>query len=232
MLALKQAISLPSLKMLGWSPINEPYLKAWYKYKTGITVSGVVPSIDGKISEWYDSSNNGHVMQQLTVSEQPTITVATGAITFASAFDENLQTSLQIELTGEFTIGIRFYPTQFSNTVMGDNTTTNEFMKITGTKNLRIKNSSDLVNLGAATGFADDYLVITRSSIDAMVLWQNGVITDTGDVLTGTCLIDAIGIRAVDQNGFDGEIKEIMIFDTIDTQLTTDVNHRLSLLYI
>jgi hypothetical protein len=49
MLALKQALSLSSTKILGaWSPEQEASLVAWYQYQTGITLNG------SDVSKWAD----------------------------------------------------------------------------------------------------------------------------------------------------------------------------------
>ena len=53
MLALKQALSLNTIKNLGsWQPSDETGLEAWYKYQTGITLNG------SDVSAWADSSEN------------------------------------------------------------------------------------------------------------------------------------------------------------------------------
>ena len=228
MLALKQALSLPSLNTPIWNPAHDANLVAWYRYRTGLTfvTPGTPTSL---ISGWEDASGNGHAMVQATTSEQPTATILTGALDFDSSTDNNLGTALQISLTGAFTIGIRFFPTSTSNVVLADNDESNEFIKITSGTTLRIKNSTGLINLESDTTFGDDYIVITRSDSDAVKLWQNGVATDTG-TLAGTCKIDNIGVRFSDLNAYAGIIYEIQIYDTTNTTLTTQVNDRLKLI--
>ena len=228
MLALKQAISLPSLRRLSWIPSDDPNLVAWYQHRTGLTLTTPLAGTS-LVSAWEDSSTNSHDMLQATVSEQPTVTLATGAIDFDTANSNNLETTSQISLTGAFTIGIRFYPTAFSNVVLADNTSANEFIKITAGTNLRVKNGTGVANLESATTFDDDYIVITRSDTDAVKLWQNSVATDTG-TLAGTCLIDNIGVRFADLNAYAGLIYEIQIFDTYNITLTSQVNDRLKLI--
>ena len=228
MLALKQALSLPSLNTPIWNPADNQNLVAWYRYRTGLTLvtPGTATSL---ISGWEDASGNGHAMVQATTSEQPTATILTGAIDFDSSTDNNLGTALQISLTGAFTIGFRFYPSATSNVVLADNDESNEFIKITGATTLRIKNPTGLINLESNTTFGDDYIVITRSSLNAVRLYQNGVVTDN-DTLAGTCKIDNIGVRFSDLNAYSGIIYEIQIYYATNATLTTQVNDRLKLI--
>lgn len=225
MLALKQGLSLVSAKSIGWSPADESSLEAWYQHKTGLTLEGAGATPD--VSAWADTSSNSHDMAQATVSERPVYTPATGILTFTSGNTENLQTTSQISLTGEFTIGIKCTPTQFTNVLLADNTSSNEFFKFTGTTNLRVKIGGSVLNLEAAATFGDDFLILTRDSGNNISLWKNGTREDTGGVLAGTCLIDAIGVRATDLNAYDGIIKEIQIYDSISDGLTAQINTRL-----
>ena len=227
MLALKLGLSLVSNRKLGaWSPDDESSLEAWYQNKVGISLSGA------DVSEWADSSSNGIDMVQATASEQPAYDTPTGTLTFVSANDEHLQTSGQIELSGDFTIGVIFNPSiSAPGTLLGDNTTSNEFFKYTSTTNLRLKIDGSIGNLPLDSGtFGDDYIVITRVS-DVLTLWKNGVAQPgTTPTLAGTALVDAIGIRRSDINAFDGTIKEIQIYSSSSADLTANVNDRLSTL--
>jgi hypothetical protein len=102
MLALKQALSLSSTKILGaWSPEQEASLVAWYQYQTGITLNG------SDVSGWADYMGL-HPMSQLTAINQPAY--SSGTLTFDSADTQFLQTIAQITLAGDFTIGFRVEP--------------------------------------------------------------------------------------------------------------------------
>ena len=224
MLALKLGLSLVSNRKLGaWSPDDESSLEAWYQNKVGISLSGA------DVSEWADSSSNGIDMVQATASEQPAYDPPTGTLTFVSANDEHLQTSGQIELSGDFTIGVIFNPSiSAPGTLLGDNTTSNEFFKYTSTTNLRLKIDGSIGNLPLDSGtFGDDYIVITRVS-DVLTLWKNGVAQSTTPTLAGTADIDAIGVRNSDQDYLDGTIEEIQIYSSSSADLTTNVNDRLA----
>ena len=226
MLALKQALSLVSTGNFNtaWTPNDDASVVAWWQNQVGIT------SALGKVTNWADSSNNDHDMVQASSAEQPDYAEDTGNITFVSANNENLQTTVQISLADDFVIGIRCFPTAFSNTLIADNTTTNEFFKFTSSSNLRIKIDGSTANMGLDSGtFGDDYLVISRDS-DVITLWKNGVAQSSTATLAGTTDIDAIGIRAVDQNGYDGTIKEIQIFNETSATLISNINTRLSTL--
>jgi|TARA_R110002073_G_C9477843_1_gene579828 hypothetical protein len=226
MLCQRLGLSLPTLKRLGgWSPINEDTLEAWYQNAVGITLNG------SDVSQWADSSTNSYDMVQATASEQPAYSA--GVLTFVPTDTNNLQTTGQISLSSDFTIGIKLTPSAFNNVVLADNTTVHEFFKITNSSQLRIRmdSSGNQANLDLDSGtFGDDYLVITRVS-DVLTLWQNGVVqTGTTPTLSGTTDIDAIGVRRTDLNAYAGDIKEIQIYSTSSAALTANVNDRLSTL--
>tara|TARA_R110000824_G_scaffold389862_1_gene586100 strand:- start:97 stop:777 length:681 start_codon:yes stop_codon:yes gene_type:complete len=226
MLCQRLGLSLPTLKRLGgWSPIDEDTLEAWYQNAVGITLNG------SDVSQWADSSTNSYDMVQATASEQPAYSA--GVLTFVPTDTNNLQTTGQISLSSDFTIGIKLTPSAFNNVVLADNTTVHEFFKITNSSQLRIRmdSSGNQANLDLDSGtFGDDYLVITRVS-DVLTLWQNGVVqTGTTPTLSGTTDIDAIGVRRTDLNAYAGDIKEIQIYSTSSAALTANVNDRLSTL--
>ena len=226
MLCQRLGLSLPTLKRLGgWSPIDEDTLEAWYQNAVGITLNG------SDVSQWAYSSTNSYDMVQATASEQPAYSA--GVLTFVPTDTNNLQTTGQISLSSDFTIGIKLTPSAFNNVVLADNTTVHEFFKITNSSQLRIRmdSSGNQANLDLDSGtFGDDYLVITRVS-DVLTLWQNGVVqTGTTPTLSGTTDIDAIGVRRTDLNAYAGDIKEIQIYSTSSAALTANVNDRLSTL--
>jgi len=223
MLALKQALSLVSTKMLGgWQPSNETGLEAWYKYQTGITLNG------SDVSAWADSSSNSFDMVQATASEQPAYNA--GAIDFDASATQNLQSTSEIDLSGAFTIGIRLAAKSSNVTVLGSNTTSNEFFKINSTTALRFKTDGSLVDitLNSGTFLTDLYLVITRNASNEITLYKNGVAQLDRETLAGTANIDSIGVRKTDLNPYDGTISEIQIYDTESTALTANVNTYLS----
>ena len=230
MLALKQALSLPSLQKLGdaYVPPSIDQLEAWYKNKVGVIWTG------NEVSAWLDSSNNSHDMEQSTGGEQPNYNG--GRITFEShvlpQISTNLQTASQISLPGDFTLGLKIKTLSSNGAFLSDNTTSNEYFKFSGLDSDRISfriNDSTSQNLDLDSGtFGDDYIVITRAS-NVFTLWQNGVEqTALNPTLAGTCLIDVIGLRKNDQNGFDGFIQEIMIYTISNASLTAQINLRLA----
>ena len=223
MLALKQALSLVSTKMLGgWQPSDETGLEAWYKYQTGITLNG------SDVSSWADSSFNSFDMVQATASEQPAYSA--GTIEFDPSATQNLQSASDIELSGAFTIGIRLAAKTSNVTVLGSNTISNEFFKINSTTALRFKTDGSLVDitLDSGTFIASLYLVITRNASNLITLYKNGVAQADTETLAGTANIDSIGVRKTDLNPYDGTISEIQIYDTESTALTANVNTYLS----
>ena len=229
MLSLKQSLSLNSIRPLGgWQPSDEgANLIAWYKNKTGIILNG------SDVSKWLDSSSNANDMLQGTASEQPAYNASTGALDFDASATQSLQTaSDDILLANTFTIGIRLFPALNNVIVLGDNTTTNEFFKITSSTKLRFKTDGASIDINVNDGdlSADNYLVITRNSSNLVSLYINGVAQTETKTLAGTANIDAIGVRATDANPYDGTISEIQIFNKESAALTLDVNSYLSAL--
>lgn len=224
MLALKLGNSLPSSYNSYWTPGDESSCEGWYRHKVGITLNG------SDVSAWADGSGNSRNMVQATDSEQPAYNSTTGALTFASGDDNNLQTIGQISLDDNFTIGIKMFPTSTNCTFLADNTTANELFKISGSNTISVKIDGSAVVLSLdSTEWGDDYVVITRIS-DVFTLYQNGTAQSSTPTLSGTADIDAIGIRKTDVNGFDGTIKEVQIYSSASAALTANINTRLSLL--
>ena len=223
MLALKQALSLVSTNTLGgWQPSDETGLEAWYKYQTGITLNG------SDVSAWADSSENSFDMVQATASEQPAYN--SGALDFIPANIENLGAASDITLSGAFTIGIKLEADASNVTVLGSNTTANEFFKISTSSTLRFKTDGSQIDISLDSGsfVADLYLVITRNSSDLITLYVNGVAQADTETLAGTADINAIGVRRIDLNPYDGTISEIQIYDTESAAITANVNTYLS----
>ena len=92
---------------------------------------------------------------------------------------------------------------------------------------IKIDNTQADIDLNSGT-FGDDYLVITRNSSNVITLYRNGTAQTDTETLSGTADIDAIGVRSTDQNPYDGDIKEIQIYDKEDSVLTTNVNNYLA----
>ena len=226
MLALKQALSLVSIKSLGssWTPTDEPKLQAWYQNKIGVTLNGTDVSI------WADSSTNSRDMAQEDSTEQPAYNAGTGALTFDPDNKSNLQTTSQMSFTDDFTLGIKMFPTTTNGTFIADNTTANELFKISSSSEITIKIDGSQIALALDTGeWGDDYIVITRY-LNVFTLYYNGTAQSATQTLTGTIDIDAIGIRKTNVNPFSGTIKEIQVYSVSDALLTSRINARLSTL--
>ena len=226
MLALKQALSLVSTKVGGvgggWSPTDESSLEAWYQNQVGIVLNG------STVSDWEDSSSNSRVMVQNDATEQPAYSA--GTLTFDSVNKTNLQTTSQISVTDDFTLGIKMFPTTTNGTFIADNTTANEIFKISTSSQITIKIDGSQIALDLDSGsFGDDYIVLTRAS-SVFTLYRNGVAQSTTQTLAGTIDIDAIGIREENKNGFNGTIEEVQIYSVSNATLTANINARLSTL--
>tara|TARA_R110002096_G_C14485294_1_gene714188 strand:+ start:72 stop:752 length:681 start_codon:yes stop_codon:yes gene_type:complete len=224
MLALKLGLSLVSTRKLGgWSPDDESSLVAWYQNAVGIDLNG------SDVSSWSDSAPASlYDMVQATATEQPAY--SGGVLTFVSADDTNLQTTGQISLTDDFTLGLRMNTSTTNGAFLADNTSSSEFFKYSETNKMSYRiGGSATTHLELDEGtFGDDYIVITRVS-DVLTLWKNGVAqTGTTPTTAGTSLIDVIGLRKTDLNGFDGTIKEIQIYNSSSADLIANINDRLA----
>ena len=222
MLALKLGLSLVSTpKLGGWSPDDESSLEAWYQNAVGITLNG------SDVSQWEDSSSNSYDMNQATATEQPAY--ADGTLTFVSGDTTNLQSTSSLGLGEEFTIGIKLAPTA-TGAVISSNTLGSEFFKIQSGTVFRVKIDGSQVDITLDSGsfVGDYYLVITRDSSDLITLYKNGVAQADTETLAGQADIDAIGVRKLDTNPFDGTMKEIQIYSSTSAALTANVNDRLA----
>jgi hypothetical protein len=219
MLKLGLGLSLSSIKTMGgWKPTDETSLVAWYQNKVGITLNG------SDVSEWADSSTNSHDMKQLTASEQPAYDASTGNLNFVAADTQNLQSSSQIELSGAFTIGIKFNPDVINTVLIADNTTANEFIKYTSTTRINIKIDGTNVSMDLDSGtIGDGYILLTRDSSNLVTLFHNGIAQSGTQTLAGTSDIDCIGARKTDVNPYDGDISEIQIYSDTSTNLVSYV---------
>jgi hypothetical protein len=198
-----------------WAPSSESSLVAWYQYQTGITLNG------SDVSEWADYTGV-YDMVQATEARQPFVNDQ--GLTFDGADTQFLQTTGQITLAEDFTIAFRVHPTTFTGTVLGDDI--GEFVRFTSDTQMRI--SINGVNLNfTITSAGDDYYVLTRSGT-TVTLHQNGVLNPTTKTSSDDVDFDAIGIRGINLNPFDGTMKEIQIYSETSGALTANVNARLA----
>lgn len=225
MLALKQALSLTTIKNVGgWLPSDESSLVAWYKNQALITLNG------SDVEIWGDSSANTYDMKQVTVEQQPAY--SGGVVTFDSGESKNLELiGSQISLTGDFTLALRIQKTADNGTFLADNTSSNEFFKYSSNStriSFKLGGASTTHNLDLDDGttFGDDSIIITRDG-SLVNLTVNGEVQTVAPSATGTALIDNIGLRKTDINGFDGTIKEIQIYSSTSAALTANANARL-----
>ena len=220
MLSLSQKLSLNRIRPQGgWTPGSEGNLVAWYKMATGIVLNG------SDVSEWRDQSGNGYNMKQTDAAQQPAYSA--GVLTFDPTSSECLELDgTQIQLANDFTVGIRFNVAVTSGTLLADQTETGEFLRFQASNKLRLKVDGtaplDLIlNSGNFSG--EQYVVLTRSS-GTVNWWVDGVAQTSSGTKTGTADIDAIGIRKVDVQPYDGTMREIQIYSSTSAALTANVN--------
>jgi len=225
MLALKLGMSLVSSNKGGaaaWTPTDETSLEAWYQRGVGI----VAPT--GTVRQWNDSSSNSHTMVQATTTEQPAY--SNGVLTFTAADVTNLESASDIVFTGEFTIGFIAHPSTSNLSLLGHNGAAfAEFIKYASLTKMTFKldGTTQHINLSSGT-FGDDYIVITRDSSNVIRLYKNGVLEIDTATLSGTADINALGVRAVDKNPFDGTMEEFQFYSSTSAALTANVTARLA----
>ena len=169
-------------------------------------------------------------MVQATASEQPAFSA--GVLTFDASATQNLQSTGQVSLEGDFTIGAKIKVTTSGGVILGDNTTTGEFIRFSTDTQFRVRiDNTTAVNIdkNSGTWLEDAYMVLTRTSDVLKLYWKGVAQTDT-ETLSGTADIDSIGVRRTDLNPYDGDISEIQIFSSSSTALTNQVNDYLSTL--
>ena len=224
MLSLKKSLSLNTTKQALWQPTNETSLGAWYRKASGITESS------GAVSGWTDQSSNSIDMAQDTAGEKPTF--ANAVVTFDGS--DNLQSSSQISLTGDYTVAVKFKPTGTvaNYAVLGDNTTANHFIILFDNDTIRLKSGGAVKGISITDGslFTEGgYFVITRDSSNFTLFW-NGVQQSQVTLIAGTQLIDTIGGRYIDTEDYVGDITEIQVYSSTSAALSAKINTRFSTL--
>jgi len=221
MLSLSNKLSLNSIKVLGgdWNPNLDSNLVAWYRKAEGIVLNG------SDVSEWRDQSGNGYNMKQSDAAQQPAYSA--GVLTFDPASNECLELDgTQIQLAGDFTIGIRFNVAATTGTLLADQTETGEFLRFQASNKIRVKIDGTApldLTLNSGNFSGEQYVVLTRSS-GTVNMWVDGVVQTSSGTKTGTADIDAIGIRKTDASPYDGTMREIQIYSGTSADLTTNVN--------
>ena len=227
MLALKQALSLGKTfdEGIGWSPLDEASLEAWYQKGVGITLNG------SAVSDWADSSTNTNTMRQTTEANQPEY--SGGVLTFEATATSFLVSATDITLADAFTIGVRLNITSAGGVILGDNTEDGELIKVfSSTKiSVRIDNQTRVdiqLDSGSLLG-TEAYMVLSRQApSDEIFLYWNGTKQADTEIMSGTANIDAIGVRKEELNPFDGTIREIQIYSYTSDVLIGNVNASLA----
>ena len=231
MLSLKLGLSLNSSNYpssSAWSPTDESSLEAWYQKGVGVT------EVSGKLSAWSDSSTNSKNITQTSAAARPDY--SNGVVTFTAADNEFLNITPDIDLSGEFTIGIKAFPTAASinHTLLGHSggsTEFDEFIKYaTSTKmTIRVSGSTGHINLVGGEGtFGDNNLVLTRDSSNVIRLHKDGTLITDSTTLSGTISVNIIGNRGTGVNDFEGNLEELQFFSSTSSALTANVNARLA----
>ena len=230
MLAQKLGLSLPTIKS-SWNPIEESSLLAWWKNNTKLEgAGGLRPSVPPyKVATWLDSSSNEYHLSQSVEAEQPTLNPVSGALTFTPASPSNLNLKqpgyTQIEIAAEFSIAMVMSPNAINVTLLADNTTSDEFIKITDTNKIRLTIDGSSKTLTLDTTNFRPFFLLTRNSSNLLEIFIDGVLQSDTATLAGTFDIDSMGVRAVDLNPFDGDISEAIIYTAQSAELSADINN-------
>jgi hypothetical protein len=208
--------SLVNSSVISWAPSEESSIVAWYQNQIGITLNG------SNVSEWADYTGVYDMVQETEVNQPD---YSGGTLIFDPA-DKFLQTTDQITLAGDFTIGFRVeVGGTLLGTVLGHNTTDDEFMRFDGINSFAVNIDGTKEKFDVDTT-GDNYYVLTRSDT-TVTLHQNGVALSPTRTFSGTADIDTIG----DSNSsaaFNGKMKEIQIYSSTSAALTANVNTRLA----
>ena len=229
MLAQKLGLSLPTIKS-SWNPIQESSLLAWWKNNTKLEGGGGLrPSVPPyRVAAWLDSSSNKYHLSQSTEVEQPTLNPLTGALTFTPAAPSNLNLKqpgyTQIEIAAEFSIAMVMTPNATNVTLLADNTTSDEFIKITDTNKIRLTIDGSSKTLTLNTVNFGTFFLLTRNQLGLLEIFIDGVLQTDNATLAGTFDIDSMGVRAVDLNPFDGDISEAIIYTEQSAGLSYRIN--------
>jgi len=211
-----------------WNPTSSNGLEFWFARNTGITAD----SGTKKISSWSNFANPTETMVQATAGEQPQL--VGDAVDFDGG--DNLQSSTQYTFTGSFVIGIIFEieDADASNDVLvGDNTSSNNFLRLNDTNTVAIKTTGSARSLDIDTpaAFAQDTVysfVYARDGSDVCRCWINGVLQVDTVTSAGDFLVDAIGVRATDLHDFSGKMWELIAYkDNYSLELVGYINDHL-----
>ena len=205
-----------------WNPTHSEGLEFWFAKGTGITESS------NAISKWTNSVNTSQSFDQATAGEKPTLVAASD---YAIDFDggDNLQ-GTQFTFTDEFVIGIVFEiedADAANDVLVGDNTTANNFLRLSDTNTITIKTSGSNKNLDIDTpsAFAQDTkyrMVFTRDGSNVCRAWIDGVLQSNTATSAGDFLVDNIGVRNTDLHDFSGKIWEVIAYkDVYSIELAT-----------
>jgi hypothetical protein len=221
MLAQRLGLSINSTRPLGkWSPDDESSLEAWYQNAVGITLNG------SDVSQWDDSSGEGHDMSQGTAAEQPAY--SGGVLTFDGADDNLASNQINLGAATNCTIAIRGDFSSGTGTLLGDDDGTNAFINFFASNVLRVRPTSGPADFTLPSGnFGDGYIVITRDSSNLINAYYNGTSISAAVTKAGTIKIDNMGSYST-TGFFDGTIKEVQIYTSTSADLTANINSRLA----
>ena len=120
------------------------------------------------------------------------------------------------------------HPNSTNVTLLADNNTTDEFIKITDTNKIRITIDGSSKTLTLDTANFGTFFLLTRNFSGLLQIFIDGVLQSDNATLSGTFDIDTMGVRAVDLNPFDGDIYETQIYTAQSGTLSSRINEYFS----
>ena len=208
-----------------WLPTDESSLEAWYKFGTASVKTGTFT--------WPDSSANTYDMIQATSGNQPSHTG--GPVGFTAANEDHLAlASGVVQFAGAFTFGFRVNPNANNVIILGKIGSTSEMIKFgPGADEMRLKPASANVDFTLSSGDVKDdaYWVISRDGSNNTTVYKDGAQVDSAQTCAGTFDISQMGRRyhpSATNNFFEGDIYEIILFDSTSADLIANVTARLA----
>ena len=227
MLSLSNNLSLSNLNT--WHPTSETSLQLFLEHKRLGHASDIA-----SVEQWLDTSRNLAHFTQDTASEQPSYTVADGAVVFDG--NDHISASSEIDLDGGFIVAIRLsIDSSISNDIMiASDTSANNFIRFDSASSVRFKidgSASSFITLSSNLVAGQKHTVmLARDSDDVNTFYLDGVAQTDTEVLSGNLFLDTLGQRAGNHNHFAGKIYEVQIYSSYSLDLIKRVNTHLNMI--
>jgi len=180
MLSLSNNLSLSNLAT--WHPTSETSLELFLEHKRLGHASDIA-----SVEQWLDTSKNLTHFTQATASEQPSYTVADGAVVFDG--NDHISASSEIDLDSGFIVAMRLsIDTPISqDTMIASNTSGNNFIRFDSVGTVRFKidgSSSSFISLDSNIVAGQKHTVmLARDNDNVNTFYLDGVAQGDTEVL-------------------------------------------------